>query len=53
MMTPVPHLREFGTEVPDALDGLINALLAKNPRYRQSAAVVRATLSGISVPAAA
>lgn len=54
MMTPVPHLREFGTDVPDALDGLINALLAKNPKDRpQDAADVRATLSAISLPAAA
>jgi CheY-like chemotaxis protein/tRNA A-37 threonylcarbamoyl transferase component Bud32 len=54
MMTPVPHLREFGADLPDALDVLLNALLAKNPKDRpQSAAEVRATLAGIVVPAAA
>jgi tRNA A-37 threonylcarbamoyl transferase component Bud32 len=54
MMTPVPHLREFGADLPDALDVLLNALLAKNPKDRpQSAAEVRATLSAIALPAAA
>jgi serine/threonine-protein kinase len=54
MMTPVPHPRDFGAELPDELAKLLNGLLAKNPKDRpQSAADVRATLSTITVPAAA
>jgi serine/threonine-protein kinase len=55
MMTPVPHLTQIlGAEVPKALDELIIALLAKNPRDRpQSAAAVRLMLDAVQLPVAA
>lgn len=55
MTTPAPHLRDvLGAGVPDALDELLTALLAKNPRSRpQSAAEVRAALLAVPMPVAA
>jgi len=55
MTTPAPHLREvLGTQVPEGLDQLVTALLAKSPKARpQSASEVRTALLAVPWPIAA
>jgi serine/threonine-protein kinase len=52
MMSPAPHLREvLGDGVPVALDTLLCALLATNPRGRPLGALLaREALLAISLP---
>ena len=48
-----PQVRDLRPEVPDALDGLVRRMLAKNPddRPRDGAAVARAITSLVAAPA--
>ena len=55
MMRPAPRLRDVaGSEAPEALERLVESLLAKNPKDRpQSANDVRSALLSIPIPVAA